>query len=299
MSDPREFFKDLHDAQSEEVQWIVNQVTPVGLQIVGGAPKSFKSTLTNALPAIVAGWSYNQLPLWAKVANDMSGPSVLLSGEATSSELAWLYREGFKIRTQPDTVFVNDDPWDFKLDRKETLNALLSMLNEVQPRLCIIDPLRKYHSGDENDAAFVEGILYPLRKWAVSNSSAIIVVHHARKESSSQDPDSIMDPSNLRGSNAIFGAADSILMCRCMDRTTGRLRVAAIHKRAQGWCRDIFMGVPGNKNWQAIGREDITAQDLNVQRLLLAHATIEQVAKQLRMKESEVNESIDKMERNK
>lgn len=266
---------------------------------MGGAPKSFKSTLTNSLPAIVAKWSDRQLPRWAKLAQDMAGPSVLLSGEATASELAWLYRTGFNCKTQPDTIFINDDPWDFKLDRRETLNALLSMLNDVQPRLCIIDPLRKYHSGDENDAAFVESILYPLRKWAVSNSSAIVVVHHARKEAQGQSVEDMMDPSNLRGSNAIFGAADSIIMCRCVDRSIGKLRVAAIHKRAQGWCRDILLGVPGNTNWNSVGGEPISPMDVNVSKLYTQGVPQHLIAKQLHIKESDVNEAIEKIERNK
>lgn len=299
MTDKWEFFKDLHDAPAEQVQWIVKDILPVGLQIAGGAPKSFKSTLVNAIPAIVAGWSTNQLPKWAKLEEDMQGPSVLLSGEATASELKWLYTCGFKLKTEAGTVFINDEPWDFKLDIQERLDALLEMLDEVQPRVCVIDPLRKYHSGDENDAAYVEGILYPIRKWAIQNSSAIIIVHHARKESSSQDPDTIMDPSNLRGSNAIFGAADSIIMCRCIDRNVGKLRVAAIHKRAQGWQRDIFLGVPGNTNWSAIGHESITDMDRNVERLLNQGAIVDQIAKQLHMKSGEVNDCIEKLRRNK
>lgn len=296
--DPREYFRDLHNATVEPIQWIVEDVTPVGLQIVGGAPKSFKSTLTNALPAIVAKWDGTQLPKWAKLAPDMGGPTVMLSGEATANDLAWLYRIGFGLKTSPDTIFVNDDPWDFKLDRQETLNALLAVLDEVNPRLCIIDPLRKYHSGDENDAAFVEGMLYPLRKWAVKNNSAIIVVHHARKESVGQDVDSVMDPSNLRGSNAIFGAADSIIMCRCIDRNIGKLRVAAIHKRAAGWIRDIMLGVPGNTHWSAIGHESMGDIDRNIERLLNQRLSVEQIAKQLRVKPTEVDDVRDKLLRN-
>jgi hypothetical protein len=297
--DPREYFKDLHYSEAEPIQWVINQVTPVGLQIFGGAPKSFKSMIADALPAMCAKWPISLLPKWAKLSEGMGGPSILLSGEATSSELAWLYRKGFGCKTEAGVLYINDDPWDFKLDVKERANALLSMLNEVQPRLCIIDPLRKYHSGDENDAAYVETILFPLRKWAVRNSSAIIVVHHARKDYQGQDDADKMDPSNLRGSNAIFGAADSIVMCRCLDRTNGRVRVAAIHKRAQGWCRDLFLGVPGIANWKAVGQEVITLQDNNITKLLQQGSTVEQIAKQLHIDPASVNESIDKIERNK
>lgn len=298
MVDPREYFKDVHDATAEGVAWIIKDVLPVGLQVAGGEPKSFKSTFVNSFPAIVADWGANQLPQWAEMAGEMGGPTILLSGEATVSELAWLYRDGFKLKTTPDTIYVNDDSWDFKLDRKETLNALLSMLNEVQPRICIIDPLRKYHSGDENDAAYMEEILYPLRKWAVGNSSAIIIVHHARKAGKEQDDSMLMDPSNLRGSNAIFGAADSVLMCRCMDRNIGWVRVAAIHKRAPGWCRDIMLGVPGNQNWASVGHERITDLDRNVERLFNQGAVVSTIARSLKLKESEVNEALDKIKRN-
>lgn len=299
VADPREYFTDLHDAQQEEVKWIVEHVVPIGLQIIGGAPKSFKSTVTDALPAIIAQWPCFALPKWAKLAPGMEGPSIILSGEATASELAWLYRTGFGCATTPDTIYINDDPWDFKLDRKDTVGALLSMLDHVRPRYCLIDPLRKYHSGDENDAAYVEGILYPLRKWAVQNDSCIGVVHHARKDNVNQDDESKMDPSQLRGSNAIFGAADSILMCRCIDRTIGRIRIAATHKRAPSWCRDVLLGVPGHIGWSKLGVEYVSATDINVERLLLQGSSVEQIAKQLRLKPEEVNESLDKRERNK
>lgn len=230
----------------------------------------------------------------------MGGPSILLSGEATASELAWLYRVGFGCKTEAGTIFVNDDPWDFKLDVKERISALLSMLSEVNPRYCLIDPFRKYHNGDENDAAFMEAILYPLRKWAVANQSAIGVVHHARKDSIAQSEDDKMDPSNLRGSNAIYGAADSILMCRCIDRAGGRIRIAATHKRAPSWCRDIVLGVPGHGGWQKVGSEHFTDVDLNIQRMVLQGNTgVEQIAKQLRMKSGDVEESLNKVERNK
>lgn len=296
--DAREYFKDLHYANEESIKWIVKGILPVGLQIAGGPPKSFKSTVVDAIQAIVAGWPCGVLPKWAELEKDMQGPTVILSGEATTGELAWLYRVGFGCKTTPDTVFINDDPWDFKLDVKERMHSLLEMLDTVQPRVCIIDPLRKYHSGDENDAAYIESILYPLRKWAVANDSAIIVVHHARKDSVGQDDADKMDPSNLRGSNAIFGAADSILMCRCLDRTTGKIRIATVHKRATSWCRDVFLGVPGHTGWSKVGHEAVTLQDKNITTLLLQGSSVEQIAKQLHIDMSAVNEAIDKNKRN-
>lgn len=297
MTDPREYFKDLHDASAEPVQWIIEPWLPVGLQIVGGEPKSFKSMVVDSFPAYTAGWKIDTLPKWTKLAEGMKGPSILVSGEATAGELAWLYRAGFRVKTEESTIFVNDDPWDFKLDRQGTLNALLDMLNNVQPRICIVDPLRKFHSGDENDAAYVESILYPLRRWAVANAAAIIVVHHARKAAAGQDAEQIMDPSNLRGSNAIFGAADSIIMCRCIDRDIGRVRVAAIHKRASGWTRDLLLGVPGIPGWQLWGTEFFSDMDRNVERLSVLGGTVEQIAKQTRLKIGEVQEALDKFKR--
>lgn len=298
--DPREYFTDLHNAVEQPIQWIVKDVTPVGLQIIGGAPKSFKSTVTNAIPAIAAQWPCFLLPRWASLAEDMHGPSLILSGEATASELAWLYRQGFKCPTFPDQIYINDDPWDFKLDRKETLKALLDMLDIINPRICIIDPLKKFHSGDENDATFMEEILYPLRRWAVKNEAAIMVVHHARKAPSAPHADNdTLDPSQLRGSNAIYGAADSILMCECKDRSNGHVRVGAVHKRASGWTRDLMLGAPGIPGWSVKGHERLGDLDRNVERLFNAQCNVDQIAKQLRMKNEEVNEVLCKLERNK
>ena len=297
--DHRQFFHDVHDAYPEPPKWVIQDLLPVGMTVIGAPPKNFKSTLADALPCIVAGWPCNVLPAWASIVPEMTGPAVILSGDATTAELNWLFNKGFGLKTTPETIFVNDDPWDFKLDNKKRMHTLFAQLEQLRPRVLLIDPFRKYISGDENDSQYLEEILYPLRKWAISNDSSLILVHHLQKDPIGASIDDLLDPARLRGSGVLFANADCVLMCRCINRFTGLERVNAIFKRGAPWDRTFYLGVPGyGENWKIFGEEEMKEQDLNIKRLATQGAIASQIAKQLHIKQTEVDESIAKILRN-
>lgn len=297
--DYRAYFKDLHESTAEPTKWVVENLVPVGLQIIGGAPKSFKSTVADTIPALLADWNCQVLPQWCKVSRVTHRPSIILSGEATAGELKWLYQTGFGLITHSDTIFINDDSWDFKLDVKGRRGTLLRMMDAIQPGYVLIDPFRKYHSGDENDSGYVEELLYDLRKWAVQHEACVGLVHHASKDAPGSDETANMDPSRLRGSSALFGAADSVLMCKCLDRRNGTIRINAIHKRGTSWDRTIKLGVPGFGPFCSRRGEELMKDiDKKVGPLMKEGCDAESIGKQIHMSAGDVQESMDKVRRN-
>jgi len=84
-----------------------------------------------------------------------------------------------------------------RLDSDEDRQALDSTINELRPRLLVLDPLIRLHSADENSATEIARVLSFLRDLQRKYATAVLVVHHARKCSST-------DPGlGLRGSTEI------------------------------------------------------------------------------------------------
>jgi hypothetical protein len=95
-----------------------------------------------------------------------------------------------------------------RLDSREDCDALGATVEEFRPRLLILDPLIRLHSSDENSAVEIARILSFLRDLQRRYATAVLVVHHARKCSSS-------DPGlGLRGSSEIRAWSDSTLYMR-------------------------------------------------------------------------------------
>lgn len=86
---------------------------------------------------------------------------------------------------------------DFQLDRNEDIAGLLELIEEIQPVLVIIDPLREAHSGRENESDDMAPRLRAIRAVSHQTNTAIIVSHHAGKASGS-----------YRGSTAIRASFD-------------------------------------------------------------------------------------------
>jgi RecA-family ATPase len=63
--------------------------------------------------------------------------------------------------------------------RTTTLNALSDAAKGA--KLVIIDPLRQFHGGDENDSAAMNDVVLALRQVARQSGAALVFAHHANK----------------------------------------------------------------------------------------------------------------------
>jgi hypothetical protein len=98
---------------------------------------------------------------------------------------------------------------EFQLDRNEDIAGLLELIEEIQPVLVIIDPLREAHSGRENESDDMAPRLRAIRAVSHQTNTAIIVSHHAGKASGT-----------FRGSTAIRASFDDELQFTREDNDT-------------------------------------------------------------------------------
>src|SRR2546426_849430 len=111
-----------------------------------------------------------------------------------------------------------------RLDTAADRQRLANTVQALQPRLLILDPLIRLHRVDENDASQIAGLLSFLRELQRQFQLAVLVVHHARKDSNSSRPGQA-----LRGSSELHGWGDSNLYMR---RRRNQLTLSTEHRAA-------------------------------------------------------------------
>lgn len=234
-----EAFIDAADAVMKPPRWVVQDVLPVGMTIVGGPPKTAKTTFVLGMAARAAGYPVGILPpKWSSVEG---GHSVVVEHEGDAGVVRQILNDGGITLRRDGGVLVAHAPDDFLLDDVDGMSDLFSWLEQIRPRVVVFDPLRDSHFQDENDSAQMIKILKPWQQWAVANSAAVIIVHHAAKM---QDPTKVYDAGKLRGTGAIFGKADAVLMLSPHARED-HVWVEAKFKRHRGWGHLVQLSMPG------------------------------------------------------
>jgi hypothetical protein len=261
-------FTDVAKATESKPRWVLQNVIPVGLTVIGGPPKhALKSTLTYALALAASGHHTPALPRWMNKAAK-TGPVLMFSQEATAGEIKHAMRVGMSSMPKTNHIYIADDPFAWRLDTDEAVAAMHDALagkfaeeHDAEPRppiMAVLDPLRDFHSVEEKDSGEMIAILGPLRAWAVENDAAVVLVHHTVKPVEGR---SLLDPDSLRGSSAIFGKADGVIMIQPGD--PGWLRYNAVFKRGPGWKAQLRLGV-----WGGVAGELIPGKARGVIRLL-------------------------------
>jgi hypothetical protein len=113
-----------------------------------------------------------------------------------------------------------------RLDTPADRARLSDTVQQLRPILLILDPLIRLHRVDENDASQIAGLLSYLRELQRQFQLAVLLVHHARKDSHSSRPGQA-----LRGSSELHGWGDSNLYMR---RKGSQLTLSTEHRAAPG-----------------------------------------------------------------
>lgn len=264
-------FQDVFRAVKKPQRWVIDDLIPTGLTLIGGEPKSNKSLLALICSALVTGMKCKALPPFMSRVMD-HGDVQLYSAEAEAGVIRDIMETNLQVQGIADgRLLVADDPFQFQLDNERGVKELLFWLKERNPKLAAIDPFADFHSLEEKDAQEMIRILRPLRQWAVENHNSLILVHHARKAQEGGRPQGgskqTLRPSDLRGSSAIFGKADAVLMCTRLEDNS--LNIHATFKRAKEWERRVFLRAFGR--W-APAREHLSELSLRVLKMLEAGA---------------------------
>lgn len=206
-----------------QTQWLVEGLwSDQAVGILGGEPKCCKSFLALDLAVSVASGAacLRQFPV-------RRTGSVLLFPAEDSLAVVRQRLEGIagaahvEFASLPVEVITAPS---LRLDTLADRQRLTETVQAVRPILLILDPLIRLHRIDENDATQVAALLSYLRELQRQFGLAILVVHHARKDSHASRPGQA-----LRGSSELHGWGDSNLYMR---RKGSQLTLSTEHRAA-------------------------------------------------------------------
>lgn len=213
--------RDLADLDASRA-WLVEPLwARAGVGILGGAPKCHKSWIGLDLALSVA----SATPCLGRFEVRDPGPVLLYLAEdapgVVKQRLAGLCApRGLELDPLP--IHVVTAP-SLRLDLPIDQRRLHKTLAALRPRLLVLDPFVRLHRIDENSAAEVSAVLAFLREVQRAHDTAVLVVHHARKNAAGSAGQ------GLRGSGDFHAWTDSALYVR---RRRGDLVVTVEHRAA-------------------------------------------------------------------
>lgn len=211
------------ECNGPQTQWLVEELwTDQAVGILGGEPKCCKSFLALDVAVSVASGApvLRQFPVWR------TGPVLLFPAE-DSLAVVRQRLEGIAAAAQVPfaslPVQVITAP-SLRLDTATDRERLDHTVQQHRPVLLILDPLIRLHRVDENDATQIAALLSYLRELQRKFQLAVMLVHHARKDSHASRPGQA-----LRGSSELHGWGDSNLYMR---RKGSQLTLSTEHRAA-------------------------------------------------------------------
>jgi len=206
-----------------QTQWLIQGLwSDQAVGILGGEPKCCKSFLALDVAVSVASGAacLRQFPVCRT-------GKVLLFPAEDSLAVVRQRLEGIAIAAGVGfpslPVEVITAP-SLRLDVAVDRQRLTDTLQNLKPILLILDPLIRLHRVDENDASQIAPLLAYLRELQRHFQLAVMLVHHARKDSNSSRPGQA-----LRGSSELHGWGDSNLYMR---RKGSQLTLSTEHRAA-------------------------------------------------------------------
>lgn len=189
--------------------WLIEGLwARAGVGIVGGAPKCCKSWLALDMAVSLAS---NTPCLGAFTPQDPGAVLVYFAEDSQSIVKGRL--DGICARRELDLealpIHVITAP-TLRLDLERDRVRLNEAVDRLQPRMLLLDPFIRLHRIDENSAGDVSVLLAYLRELQRNNDLAVVVVHHARKNGSSNGHAG----QALRGSGDFHAWGDSNLYLR-------------------------------------------------------------------------------------
>lgn len=184
---------------------------------IGGTGKSFlalETAISLSVGRAIAGGLFPASP---------PGRVVYLAGEESDRLLAERLRGTLDLdgrsRLDPkNLILLPLAGQDCRLVSQGAPTDLLSELKERAQgaRLIIIDPIRRFHDGDENDSSAVTRLVVVLESLAKHTGAAVLALHHANRASASDGGSQHAS----RGSTALVDGARWQLNLSVMDEKT-------------------------------------------------------------------------------
>lgn len=207
----------------QECLWLIEGLwADEAVGIVGGEPKCCKSFLALDMAVAVASGK----PCLRKFSVSRAGSVLLFAAEdalhVVRQRLDGICRAAGIVLANLDVQVITAP--SVRLDFEQDCKALTATIEELQPRLLILDPFVRLHRVDENVSGEVAPLLAFLRELQRRFHLAVVLVHHARKGAGKERAGQA-----LRGSSEFHAWGDSNLYLRRHDE---RLFLSIEHRAA-------------------------------------------------------------------
>jgi hypothetical protein len=196
------------EEKPRELRWLVEDLWGDGaVGIVGAEPKSYKTFLALDVAVAVASGA----PCLRRFRVTRPGRVLLFAAEdalhVVRSRLAGIAAaSGVSFGDLPIDVITVPS---LRLDVPDHQRKLRETVEQVRPRLLVLDPFVRLHRVDENASAEVAPILAFLRELQRRYETAVLLVHHSRKGAAHARAGQA-----LRGSSELHAWGDSNLYLR-------------------------------------------------------------------------------------
>ena len=211
------------DQQPATRTWLVDTLWgEQAVGILGGEPKTAKTWWALDLAVAVASGK----PCLRHYPVETPG-AVLLFAAEDAPHMVRARLDGIAraagARFETLDIAVIDTP-TLRLDDAMDRERLARTVEDIRPRVLILDPLVRLHSCDENLAGEIAPVLSFLRDLQRRYATAVLVVHHARKSGAKRPGQA------LRGSGELFAWTDSLAF---LHRRKNRIFMTLEHRAAE------------------------------------------------------------------
>lgn len=194
--------------QEAAQQWLIEGLwASAGVGLIGGAPKCCKSWLGLEMAVSLA----SNTPCLGAFAPARKGKVLLFMAEDSTAVVrgrfeALSHHHGVALDSLDIFVITQSS---LRIDLPSQQQRLRKTVEKIRPDMLLLDPLVRLHRIDENSASEVSALLGFLRSLQREFHTAVVLVHHARKNGSTHQPGQA-----LRGSGDLHAFGDSNLYLR-------------------------------------------------------------------------------------
>lgn len=201
--------------REENFEFLVDGWIPkASVTVVGATGGTGKSSIAHRLAVMCSiDWKEDEQPLWLgqPINKEFAkGLVIYFSGEDSAAivnaRAKMMDPEGRSVRL----MLQRTDFGDNEDGSKATLDDFLKRLHKLPDvSLVVIDPARKYLTGDEEDSEVVSNFFEAIEEFAITKKCGMVVVHHLVKNAHPNDTRDIYDL--LRGSQVFIDRPRAVL----------------------------------------------------------------------------------------
>lgn len=195
-------------ALKPEQQWLIHGLWATGgVGLIGGAPKCCKSWLGLEMAVSLS----SATPCLGTFPPAKRGRVLLYMAEDAAcvvrSRFDSLCRHRAVALSALDIFVITES--SLRIDLESEQRRLKQTVAEIRPDMLLLDPLVRLHRIDENSASEVSALMAFFRALQRELKTAVVLVHHARKNGAANQPGQA-----LRGSSDLHAFGDSNLYLR-------------------------------------------------------------------------------------